>query len=92
MMMHGHRYGVKSSLSAAAAHAAKEGADVLLFGHTHVFIEKRIPEGTDVCGITLKKPLYLFNPGSVGGYERSFGCISINSDGNVIMSHGNVER
>ena len=90
MMMHGHRYGVKSSLSAAAAHAAKEEADVLLFGHTHVFIEKRIPEGTDVCGITLKKPLYLFNPGSIGvGPVYSFGLLTFNG-GEVLPSHGNL--
>ena len=35
VMMHGHTFGVKSSLVSAMAHAMQEDADLLLYGHTH---------------------------------------------------------
>lgn len=34
-MTHGHRYGVKSGLSSVTKAALAEGANVILFGHTH---------------------------------------------------------
>ena len=92
MMMHGHRYGVKSSYSAAAAHAANAGADILLFGHTHIPTEKYLPEGEEVCGAKLKKPLHIFNPGSIGtmaaGYY-SFGTMTLDKKG-VLFGHGRL--
>ena len=92
MLMHGHRYGVKDSLSAAIAHAAKAGADVLLYGHTHVPLERRIEAGEEYCGVTLKKPLYVFNPGSVGtlsaGYF-SFGTLTVRRNG-LLFGHGKL--
>ncbi len=92
LMMHGHRWGVKSSHTAAAAHAANMGADVLLFGHTHEPIEKYYPAGSELGGVVLIKPLYVFNPGSLGQPregEPSFGVIEIKR-GQILLSHGAV--
>jgi len=88
MMTHGNDYGVKSGLRAIVAAAVRKDVDIVLFGHTHEPLEKFIPEGESEYGITLKKPLYLFNPGSIGGYEASFGVLSIDRNGRVILSHG----
>ena len=92
MMMHGHRYGVKSSYSAAAAHAANAGADILLFGHTHIPEEKYLPEGEEVCGAKLIKPLRIFNPGSIGTMSAgrySFGTMTLDKKG-VLFGHGKL--
>lgn len=53
-LTHGHRYGVKSGLLNLSLAALEKGADVALFGHTHLpVIEK---DGA----------LTLINPGSIG--------------------------
>ena len=95
MMMHGHLFDTSPTyFDKAAAHAAKAGADVLLFGHTHFPIEKYLPEGTELCGVTLKKPLYVFNPGCLGriredvGYY-SFGTMKTTKKG-IIFGHGRI--
>ncbi len=90
LMMHGHEWGVKSSHARAAAHAARLEADVLLYGHTHTAEEKYYPEGSELCGCVLEKPLYVFNPGSLGkpnGADASFGVIEIKK-GQILLSHG----
>ncbi len=92
MLMHGHRYGVKSSLDAAAAHAANAGADILLYGHTHEPFERRLPSGSEVCGAALKKDLYLFNPGSIGSMNAghfSFGTLTLKKNG-ILFGHGKL--
>lgn len=51
---HGHMYGVKYDLDTLADAASARGADVALFGHTHIpFAERR-------------GKVLLFNPGSCG--------------------------
>ncbi len=35
-LTHGHRYGVELSLDRIKAAAAEKGADIVLFGHTHI--------------------------------------------------------
>lgn len=92
LMTHGHTYSVKSGTERLAAHAASLGADVALFGHTHIATEKYISDGTELCGTRLEKPLYLFNPGSLGeprGALPSFGVIEIRR-GKVLLSHGYI--
>ena len=89
MLTHGHLFGVKSSPFAAAAYAAKKGADVLLFGHTHEPLEKYLPAGTEIGGITLEKPLYLFNPGSIGMGSLTFGTLCTSKKG-LLFSHGKI--
>ena len=51
---HGHMYGVKYDLDTLAEAAAARGAEVALFGHTHIPLEEQ--RGT----------VLLFNPGSCG--------------------------
>lgn len=68
LMMHGHRYGVKQSYGAAVFAAQEAGADILLFGHTHV------PFCEDLDG------LWVMNPGSCRGHHASFGVICLEKD------------
>ena len=92
MMMHGHRFGVKSSLEHAIIYASNANADILLFGHTHTPFEKYLPEGKKIGDITLSKPLYLFNPGSIGQMNSgsySFGTMTLTSKG-VLFGHGKL--
>ena len=89
MMTHGHRYGVKRGIEAAAEAAASRGADLLLYGHTHTPEEKYLPEGTAVGDTVLTKPLRIFNPGSLGEGEGSFGIIEMRG-GSVLMSFGKI--
>lgn len=90
MMTHGHDYSVKSTLSRLCIAANRNKADIVLFGHTHQPLAKYLPAGETEYGVTLEKPLYLFNPGSIGGYDASFGCIEIDKSGNVLLSHGSL--
>ena len=91
-MMHGHTRHVKSGWTVAAAHAAREGADLLLFGHTHDAMEEYLPAGTMLGGVPLEKPLTVFNPGTVGGgwgKDASFGTLTIQGD-SFLCGHGKV--
>lgn len=92
LLIHGHRYGVKYSLTAATARAIARQADVLVFGHTHEPLEWRItPERPGVFGssVELAKPLILFNPGSVGDLSGSFGTITVHR-GQILCGHGRL--
>jgi putative phosphoesterase len=84
LITHGHLYGVKSGTGALIAHAAECGADVVLFGHTHKPICTVIPADK----VPLGRPMYLFNPGSIG-QSGSFGTLTLRGD-NVLLSHGSV--
>lgn len=61
LICHGHRYGVKSSLSALAAAAKRHGCDAAFYGHTHrpLIIEEN--------GILLVNPGSLRLPAGRGG-------------------------
>lgn len=90
-MTHGHNYEVKLGLEKLIAHAYEEGADVILFGHTHVPLIKYIPEGTelDYVGKT-DRPLLVFNPGSIGlALKYTFGLLSFRG-GEILPSHGTI--
>ncbi len=96
-MTHGHRFGVKSGLGGLIAHAAQIGADIVLFGHTHRPFETRIEAGYEIGGITLARPMVLFNPGSIGsgradGTEMlSFGTLSLTRE-HILFSHGCAKK
>ena len=90
MMTHGDRYAVKLGLGRLIGASAEKDADVVLFGHTHKPMELYLPAGENEYGVDLKKPLYLFNPGSIGAYERSFGAVEIRESGEVVLSHGEL--
>lgn len=88
---HGHRYEVKGSLSALAAAARERGADIALFGHTHLRLERYLPPERDG-----ERPLWLFNPGSISRPREgrpSYGIIDILRDGerlDVLLSHAEL--
>jgi predicted phosphodiesterase len=86
-MLHGHTRGVKSGIGEAISAAVQRDADILLFGHTHQPLEKYIPVEDSTEGEILKKPLRVFNPGSLG--SGSFGLIDIRGK-DVLMSHGSI--
>lgn len=89
LLTHGHRYGVKSGLGALLKHAAEVGADVVMYGHTHKPDLQVVNAGESVGNKILEKPIYLFNPGSIGDREHSFGTLSLSSK-LVFFSHGAV--
>ena len=85
LMMHGHLYGVKSGVGAALSYAKAQGADVLLFGHTHL----PYAESADLG----ERRLEVFNPGSIGSYNGgaySFGLLTIKENG-FLLSHGSYK-
>ena len=67
LCLHGHLHGVKQGLLRAEYTAREQGADILLFGHTHV------PYGAVHDG------LYLCNPGSLG-YDGRYVTAEITRD------------
>lgn len=86
---HGNTLGVKSTLSRLYAEAAANDADIALFGHTHTPHEEYI---TNESVYFLKKPLAVFNPGSLGAYSRAtFGNLSL-SDNGFLLSHGEYDN
>ena len=92
-MTHGHAYINSGGVDAIAARGAREGADVVLYGHTHVRHEAHYAAGDVVGGVKLDKVLHLFNPGSLGsprdGKAPAFGVIEIRENG-ILFSHGEV--
>lgn len=87
LLTHGHAYGVKEGCGRLLSHAVEIGADIVLYGHTHEPMNVTVPAGTCVEGVTVPRTTYLFNPGSIGGYERSFGTLYLRGD-RVLLSHG----
>ncbi|MGN0622006.1 MAG: metallophosphoesterase family protein [Porcipelethomonas sp.] len=70
---HGHKYGVKNSLEPLKEYAAGKGANIILYGHTHI----RFTE--------YNNGIYIMNPGSVSiphdGKRPSFGIVDITAKG-----------
>ena len=65
---HGHAYQVKSGYTRICYAALEAGADILLFGHTHIPYRDH--------ALTLD----ILNPGSIGpGYKPSYGRITIDA-------------
>lgn len=93
LLMHGHRLSVKSGLDRALAYASGRSVDALLFGHTHQPEEAYFPEGTELSdGTRLARPMWAFNPGSLGeprGGKPSYGLLQIRN-GQMLFSHGTL--
>ena len=67
-LTHGNRYGVKTDINRLYYAALEQGADVVVFGHTHQPLVKNTGE------------LFLLNPGTIAkphGYGKSYGIIEI---------------
>ena len=69
-MTHGHMYGVKTGYSSIVNSAACRGADVLLFGHTHVPY------------YSVWENLIIINPGSIGMGGKTYAVLEF-KDGNL---------
>ena len=88
LLTHGHTCGVKGGLGSAAARAISKEADLLVFGHTHIPLELRLtPDRTD--NLAVPRPLTLFNPGSLGDRDASFGTLTIRN-GQMLLGHGTL--
>ena len=85
---HGHAFGVKGGLGALIRRAAEVGADIVLFGHTHAPFLETVPAGSMVGERCLERPMYLFNPGSIG-YDGAFGTITLQNR-EILFSHGEI--
>ena len=79
LLCHGHKYGVKSSLTRILYRCLELEADAIFFGHTHVPVE--------MTEYVAEKRIQIFNPGSIG--SCSYGVV--NTSGKVlVMSHGSL--
>ncbi|MBU3177222.1 metallophosphoesterase [Clostridium estertheticum] len=68
-LTHGHKYGVKENLSGLRYKALETGADIVLYGHTHI------------AKIDFEEGIWYINPGSASlprDGDRSYAIISIN--------------
>ena len=72
LALHGHEQGVKRSLQHLARYAKKKGAQVVVYGHTHVANEET------------RGGVILINPGSaakpMGMQRRSMGLLTVEED------------
>ena len=89
LLIHGHKYGVKGNLLPATYRAMEREADILVFGHTHTPVELHLLPHDERSLVPVQKPLTLFNPGSIGSTEASFGTITIRG-GQVLCGHGSL--
>ena len=80
VLTHGDLFGAKGGLGALSGLALERGADIVLFGPTH------IPHEEYVGG---EHPHYLFNPGSASSATRSFGILTL-SEGSILFSSGRL--
>ena len=75
IMTHGHRYNVKLTYDSILNMGHVAGADILLFGHTHIAYYEQIGD------------MHVLNPGSAGmGGRKSCGLIQI-TDGEIRCAH-----
>lgn len=71
---HGHLYNAKVGLYQNMCAAREEGADILLYGHTHIAMN------------AYEDGLYMMNPGSCHGYMASYGILEITENGGVLTN------
>ena len=83
-MTHGHRHMVKQGIGLLLKDARQEGAQGVLYGHTHVADCHREPDG-----------LWVLNPGSAGSMGGSAGLMEI-QDGKIaecrILTYKDLEE
>ena len=78
---HGDLYGAKYGTGGLEKLAADKSADIVLFGHTHTPALEYFSD--------YENPFYLFNPGSIGNREGSYGIITLTEGQEPLFSHGN---
>lgn len=67
LMLHGHKQRVKLGLLSLGFYAQEKGADIVLFGHTHIPTEQ-------YSGSVL-----LYNPGCLSGMRQTYGIMTIDN-------------
>ncbi len=85
LILHGHKYMVKSTSEIVNKYAMSRGADVLLYGHTHRRVETSVKYDDG-------RVLHIFNPGSIAlppDGVNSFGILEIRG-GEIYLSHGEI--
>ena len=65
LITHGHLFGVKTDTNRIFYRGKELGAEVVLFGHTHIPLCQK------------EEGIYLLNPGGYNSYSRSIGIIEI---------------
>ena len=80
---HGHTYSVKSTYRIIAEKAARRGANIVMFGHTHIPLSLCFEAGEKIGETDIERDLYVFNPGSLR--EGRFGTMCIRS-GKVLLN------
>lgn len=83
-MTHGHIQHVKSDLEMLLFNARRCGAQIALYGHTHIPDCRQLEDG-----------LWVMNPGSCGHSCGSVGCIEMRDDGTVfcrLIRHTDLEE
>ena len=78
LLTHGDRYGVKSTLLKLVLRAKEVGADLVLFGHTH------IAESCEIDGITF------INPGTLSVYGKQTYCYTVIAGGKIVYKIVNL--
>lgn len=89
LIVHGHKFMVKSTGEIINNYARSVGADVVLYGHTHRRADNFDPGDGEGSGC---KPLRSFNPGSISLPQTgacSFGVMEL-VGGNIYLSHGEI--
>ena len=77
MATHGHIYNVKYGLYDIERAAEERGAQVVLYGHTHIAMD------------VVRDGIRFFNPGSLG-FNESFGVIEV-KNGEVLSNIANLK-
>ena len=80
---------MKSGPTRAIYRALELEADILVYGHTHVPVDYCLRPDDPRLDLALTKPLTVFNPGSLGDGDGSFGTITIRR-GQILCGHGTV--
>ena len=91
---HGDLYDAKMGTMRLENLCERMQGDILLFGHTHQGYEKYV-DVQEKYGEIVKFPekikelknYYLFNPGSAGGYNGSYGILTL-TENSILFSHG----
>lgn len=65
---HGHTLHVRKGVDALTERAKKLGADIAVYGHTHI------------CHDSIEQGIYVINPGSMGYYPRTYAVLTIDGD------------
>lgn len=79
MITHGHLFSAKYGMGGLYRKAKEQGADIVLFGHTHTATD------TTIDGVQF------INPGSCGGWHPTCAVAEIDSKGNVLVNQLMVE-